>query len=173
VLDTTGSPIRDVDNGEIIGGLLTLQNVTRWTHEIDQIKKMDEEKTKILDHIPSFVWSATTDGFCDYLNSPGVEFLGGSLDSDTPPPPPPPIHDYWETNVHPDDREEMVRKWNDSMENGVQFSHEHRRLRIDGQYQWMLTKATPFRNPETGKVDKWFGKLWSRLVSHASKLTLV
>ena len=62
----------------------------------------------------------------------------------------------WIQIVHPDDREENIEKWTDSITTGNDFIFEHRFRRYDGSYRWQLSRAIPQKD-DTGKIQMWVG----------------
>jgi light-regulated signal transduction histidine kinase (bacteriophytochrome) len=64
--------------------------------------------------------------------------------------------DGWLDIVHPDDREENVKRWLHSVETGEPFFFEHRFRRFDGEYRWELSRALP-QYDENGNIQMWVG----------------
>jgi PAS domain S-box-containing protein len=63
----------------------------------------------------------------------------------------------WQEACHPDDLEEATKLWHQSLDTGYPYSTEYRCRNRDGEYRWMLVRALPMRNMETGAVERWFG----------------
>ena len=59
-------------------------------------------------------------------------------------------------HVHPDDRAATVAAWRAAVAAGTTFEFEHRALRPDGSWGWMLSRAVPVRNP-SGAISEWIG----------------
>jgi signal transduction histidine kinase len=64
--------------------------------------------------------------------------------------------DGWLQIIHPDDREENIRAWMDSVNTGRDFIFEHRFRRDDGEYRWQLSRAIPQKDAE-GNIQMWVG----------------
>jgi signal transduction histidine kinase len=62
----------------------------------------------------------------------------------------------WLRVIHPDDRQESLRKWSHTLKAGEPLSLEHRIRRQDGTYRWHLARGVPYRDVH-GNVLKWFG----------------
>jgi hypothetical protein len=58
--------------------------------------------------------------------------------------------------IHPDDVEEMVKKWRSSLATGELFEAEARTRRADGEYRWQFHRKVPLRD-QSGKIVKWYG----------------
>jgi PAS domain-containing protein len=58
--------------------------------------------------------------------------------------------DLWMQVIHPDDRAEVMKAWNQTLA-GAPFDAEYRILRPDGEIRWLHDRGTPFHGAE-GKV---------------------
>ena len=63
----------------------------------------------------------------------------------------------WTPVIHPDDLENCLKNWNESIKTGNPYEVEYRFLRASDQtYRWHLGRALPFRNKK-GEIVYWFG----------------
>jgi len=84
----------------------------------------------------------------DYCNAQWAEFTGIDCNE---------MRDWgWTQVIHPDDVDETVRHWQDSITTGQPFQFEHRFRRADGGYRWHLTRAHAMRDAH-GAVLMWVG----------------
>lgn len=98
--------------------------------------------------MPQKIFTARPDGGIDYVNRRWIEFTGGGHES---------LREWgWVPLVHPDDREENLRRWKRSLADGAAFRMEHRFRRHDGEYRWHLTHARPMRG-QAGEITMWVG----------------
>jgi PAS domain S-box-containing protein len=99
--------------------------------------------------IPQLVWTTTADGWHDYFNSHWFAYTGMTLEE---------TQGWgWSHLLHPDDREETLRRWTRSLATGEPYDIEYRFRRAqDGSYRWFLGRALPLRDGE-GRVVRWFG----------------
>lgn len=110
---------------------------------------MSEELYRyIVDKIPQIVWTATPEGAQDFANLRWYEFNG--LEQGKPDPEP------WRSVIHPDDVAMTAEKWKHSLATGEPYSCLHRNKRHDGQYRWVLSRATAQRD-EQGRIVRWIG----------------
>jgi PAS domain S-box-containing protein len=58
--------------------------------------------------------------------------------------------------LHPDERENMVAEWRDSLERNVPFAGHYRIRRADGSYHWFLMRAVHVYQ-EDGRSAGWLG----------------
>jgi PAS domain S-box-containing protein len=98
--------------------------------------------------MPQKIFTANAAGEVDYFNAQWMEFTGLSFEQ---------IKDWgWTQFIHPDDVEENVRRWSQSIRTGEIFELEHRFRRADGEYRWHLSRAHAMRDAR-GKVLMWIG----------------
>ncbi len=130
---------------KIIG---TLRDVTEEKYH-EKVLLESEQKFRLLaNSIPQQVWTADTEGNLNYFNESVFSFSGLTPEQV--------YRDGWLQIVHPDDREENVKRWMHSITTGEDFLFEHRFCRHDGQYRWQLSRAIPHRDAE-GRIQMWVG----------------
>ena len=91
---------------------------------------------------PGFLWKAFPDGTITYVNSYCWNYLGLTVDE---------VKADWLQLIHPDDREEVARRWEIVVSGGQWHDHVHRMRRKDGRYLWFQSRITAVRN-ESGTV---------------------
>lgn len=63
----------------------------------------------------------------------------------------------WIKPFHPDDLADAGARWEHSLRTGEPYATEYRCLTKDGEWRWLLGRAMPLRNPDTGMIEKWIG----------------
>ncbi len=111
------------------------------------IGRREKELRHMLDSVPGIAWSATRAGGFDMFNARWKEATGAE---------PPLTLDDWEPFLHPDDRSDIRRKWETSLERGEMYSDQFRLKQTDGEYRWVLSHATPVIEDRT-EQERWFG----------------
>ncbi|KAF8253778.1 hypothetical protein K440DRAFT_532708 [Wilcoxina mikolae CBS 423.85] len=102
----------------------------------------------ITDSIPVHVFTAVPDsGRITWVNARMLAYRGISAEQFLKSP--------WEA-LHPDDRDEYLRRWGIAIRKGEPFSHQTRVRRFDGDYRWFMVRAVPLRDPR-GIIVHWFG----------------
>ncbi|MEO8961771.1 MAG: PAS domain S-box protein [Ginsengibacter sp.] len=142
-----GKVFFDEDNNpvKIIG---TLQDITDEKH-LQQVLQESESKFRLLaDSLPQHIWTADTVGKPFYFNQNVFDFSGLTHDQLE--------KDGWIQMIHPDDREENIRFWMESVSSGKDFLFEHRFRRFDGEYRWQLTRIVPQKDA-SGNIQMWVG----------------
>jgi PAS domain S-box-containing protein len=125
--------------------------IVRWYGSNTDIQDRKEAENRIrlvIDTAPALLHSARPDGYVDFFNQRWLEYVGASLED---------LRGWGWTNViHPDDVQDVLRKWRSSVATGAPFGTEARFRRADGEYRLMLLRKVPLRD-EAGGIVKWYG----------------
>ena len=132
--------------------------IVRWygtSTDIDDRKKAEEalqsnerNLSLMINTIPALIHTGRPDGYLDYFNQRWLEYLRCSLTD---------VEGWnWTAWIHPDDRQEIVDKWQACIASGEVFEHETRVRRGDEQYRWMFHRKVPLRD-EHGNIIRWYG----------------
>ncbi|MDB5022468.1 MAG: phoR 2 [Mucilaginibacter sp.] len=111
---------------------------------------ISREHFKLLsDHITQMTWTNLPNGEINYFNQRWYAYTGLSFEQ---------TKEWgWRGVVHPDDIEQTIAKYVDSLQTGKTFEVENRYRRgQDGAYRWHLNRAMPLRN-ESGEIIFWVG----------------
>ncbi|GAB3326377.1 hypothetical protein GCM10027511_36220 [Hymenobacter humi] len=150
----THYPIFD-EQGQLQYILQRTQNVTEQylaTLEADKAQQAladAQDRTRfVLENLPVSIWTAQPNGERDYFNTRWLAFTGRTLEEQ--------LGGQWMTSLHPEDRDRVLNTWQESIATGNLYQVEYRLRRHDGQYRWILVRATPRRNAE-GEITMWVG----------------
>ncbi|KAH9893074.1 hypothetical protein F4778DRAFT_309004 [Xylariomycetidae sp. FL2044] len=150
IFDVLGEVITDDETGEFVAGVITCRDVTRMAEEITQIRAADAERFKLIcDSMPQMVWTATPDGMHDFFNHRWYDYTGLPHEDS--------VGQGWKNPFHPDDMPATVQRWNHSLATGEPYWTEYRCRNKEGEWRWMLGRALPLKDKQTGKIEKWFG----------------
>jgi PAS domain S-box-containing protein len=134
-------PIRDAN------GKLERWSSINW--DIDERKRAEQQirdqvtQLNLLgERFPGFLWKALSDGRVTYINRYCEDYLGMSAEEAAA---------DWGRLIHPDDREEVMRRWAIVAGGGQWHDHLHRLIGKDGQYRWFQSRITAIKD-ETGAV---------------------
>ena len=120
----------------------------RALESVEALERSEARFRQLADSIPDIAWSSGNDGNVDYLNRRWYEFVGTT----TRP------ANGWKSFLHPDDEAIWLDTWENARETGEPFALEHRLLRADGNYRWMLTRGLPIFDT-VGQTERWFGTI--------------
>ena len=139
-----------VASGKQNSGLVSEQCRTSEDLEraLNEAKSSEAQLQKIIDTVPSFLWTSFPDGSKEYLNKRWYEYTGLSLEEGK--------GWGWKVVVHPDDLDRLIREWLALVEARKPGELETRIRRYDGEYRWFLIRIVPQLDAE-GKVVRWFG----------------
>ena len=150
----THYPVLDA-SGQLRYILQRTQNVTKQRRaalaaaETQRQLDAEQQRTRfILQSLPVLVWTATPDGQRDYFNPRWLDFTGQELASQ--------LGEGWLAGLHPDDQQRVHEQWRQSVAAGTPYQVEYRLRRADGEYRWVLSRATP-QHDEAGHVRLWVG----------------
>jgi PAS domain S-box-containing protein len=125
--------------------------IVRWYGSNTDIQDRKEAENRIrlvIDTAPAMLHSARPDGYVDFFNKRWLEYVGASLQE---------ISGWqWTHVLHPDDVQDVLRKWRSSIATGTPLEAEARFRRADGEYRLMLLRKVPLR-AEAGGIVKWYG----------------
>lgn len=126
----------------------TLQDITGQILAGNNLRESEQKFRLLADSMPQFVWTSDPEGNLNYFNQSVFDYTGKTRDNLK--------KNCWVEIVHPDDREENIKKWAESIKTGQDFLLEHRFRRQDGAYRWQLSRASPQRD-EQGNIRMWVG----------------
>jgi PAS domain S-box-containing protein len=116
--------------------------------QIIERKEAERQSRLVIDAIPHQIWSGAPDGTLDYCNDRWRSYMGITL-ADLQ-------GDGWQTMLHPEDRDRVLKAWHESVANGTPYEQEARHRGADGTYRWFLTRGVPLRDTE-GRIVRWYG----------------
>ncbi|MEN3370015.1 MAG: hypothetical protein V7609_2158 [Verrucomicrobiota bacterium] len=126
-------------------------NIIKWfgvSIDIEDRKQVEMQSRVLIDAIPQQIWSAPPDGKTDYCNNRWRSYTGLELEN---------LRGYgWQTMVHPEDRDRVLKAWRESVATGTPYEQEERHRGTDGKYRWFLARGVPMRDPQ-GRIVRWYG----------------
>ncbi|OWP04389.1 hypothetical protein B2J93_7932 [Marssonina coronariae] len=149
VFDALGEAIVD-EHGEFLAGVVICRDITSLTETITEIKAKDEQRfSMIVDSMPQMIWTTTPDGLHDWFSQRWYDYTGLTKAES--------LGFGWKLPFHPEDMGATSRRWAHSLATGAPYSTEYRCRSKDGEWRWMLGRALPMRNLQTGAIEKWYG----------------
>ena len=113
-------------------------------------RRSEKELLDVIEAIPTMAFTTLPDGGSIWANRQWVDYTGLSVEETS--------GAGWQSTLHPDDVDEHVTRWQQSLVSGEPFENEARHRSADGEYRWFLVRAVPLRD-EHGKIRKWYGTL--------------
>lgn len=103
---------------------------------------------RIMDTIPTMVWTALPDGSRDFVNQRWLTYTGLSVEEM--------LGMNWQNTVHAEDLPDHIKKWSICRVSGKPFEDRLRVKGADGSYRWFLDRTVPIRD-ENGELTGWYG----------------
>jgi PAS domain S-box-containing protein len=117
--------------------------------DITERKRVEVRYRFLAESIPQMVWTATPDGMLDYVNAQGTAYFGVQENAL--------LGSGWLAAVHPEERDQAVRRWKQSLATGEPYETAFRLLRgCNESWRWHLVRALPLV-AEDGSIGQWFG----------------
>ncbi len=138
--------INEKDEVEAITG--TNRDISDIKNAEMELKKSEAQFRLLADSVPQHIWTSDPQGNLNYYNQSVYDYSGLNKEQFD--------KDGWIQIVHPDDREENIKQWLNSIATGKDFLLEHRFRKHDGEYRWQLSRAIPQKD-ENGKIQMWVG----------------
>jgi PAS domain S-box-containing protein len=126
-------------------------NIVKWygtSSDIEDRKLAEIQSRALIDAIPQQIWSGPPDGTLDYCNDRWRSYTGLELEDLR--------GDGWQSMLHPDDRDRVLRAWRESVVNGTPYEQEERHRGADGTYRWFLARGVPLCDAD-GRIARWYG----------------
>lgn len=123
-----------------------LENTNRWLKKEIVQRKIAEQKAstneekfrRLADYSPIMIWMSDVKGACTYFNQNWLDFRGRSIDQEK--------GMGWTEGLHPEDKNEVVKKFLTSLGKKESFELEYRLKDASGAYNWIYDKGTPMYN---------------------------
>ncbi|MDB5420742.1 MAG: domain S-box protein [Brevundimonas sp.] len=109
---------------------------------------MTNDVAGVVDALPDLVWTALPDGRFQFVNERWCAYTGMTLaDSQDC---------GWIVAVHPDDLDEVRRRWRALLDGRLPGDFEARLRGVDGSYRWFLFRASAMHD-QAGALVRWCG----------------
>jgi PAS domain S-box-containing protein len=142
-----GQPLRDA-NGSIVRWYALHVDIDDQKRAEEALRESERNFRLTIDTIPALAWSARPDGSAEFFSQHYLDYVGLSAEQ---------AQGWgWTVAAHPDDLSGLAANWQAIMASGKQGEAEARMRRSDGEYRWLLFRASPLRD-ESGNIVKWYG----------------
>jgi PAS domain S-box-containing protein len=114
----------------------------------EALEESERRFKAILDGLPTVVTLMTAEGEVQHANRHMLEYLGVASMAEMK-------RRIVGQAFHPDDRPEVMRRWQYSVHTGEPYDHHARLRRADGVYRWFHTRGFPLRDA-AGRIALWY-----------------
>ncbi len=148
-ISLTISPIRD-EKGHIIGASKIARDITKQKKTESDIKDSELLFKTISSASPAALWMTDANGQNVFVNETWINWTGKPFDHQ--------LTDGWLGSVVQEDRNRVIEKFTESIQNLKQFRSEFRFLRNDGELRWGLSEGYPY-NDSSGSFSGYAGSV--------------
>jgi len=120
----------------------------------DALRESEQRFRTLASALPQLIWATDAEGNVEYVNHEWISYAGWASGDE--------VQKYlpqepWKDLLHPEDREDYLQRWNQSLRNGSTFEAQFRlRRAIDGGYRWFVCRSVAVRD-RGGKIIRWLG----------------
>ncbi len=136
------------ENGWYTHWMAIQRDVTEQTRLREEIAAGKSRLHFLTEAIPQLLWTASAEGFCDFVSQSFAHFLGVTTAEC--------LGVGWLQHVHPEDRGNAASVWQQAIDSSQTCIVEYRLRRHDGEYIWFLHRAVP-RLDAAGRILEWIG----------------
>jgi two-component system CheB/CheR fusion protein len=138
-------PYRETDD-TISGVTIIAIEVTPEAEFNKKMKASEENFRQLAELLPQKISQADATGNVFFYNQNWLSYSGLSIEELK--------GDGWTKIIHPDDEDEITKRWQHSVKTGSNFEMEIRLLNKKGGYKWHLSRATALKD-DNGNIVKW------------------
>lgn len=154
-LDCEPDMIKLMNHNAELARLLLDPTDADWTRgEVERAKALSSLRESelrfyaVADLVPDLLWGGDPSGRTTWINRRWLDYTGTSFEDARAA--------GWMEAIHPDDRADSAKTFQDAIAAGLSFQQEHRIRAHDGAFRWFLMRGEPVRDA-AGRVAEWFG----------------
>jgi len=129
-------------------------DITERKHFEDTLRESEERFRTLASALPQLIWATDAEGNVEYVNQEWISYAGWTSGDEARKYLP---QEPWKDLLHPEDREDYLQRWNQSLRTGNTFEAQFRlRRAIDGGYRWFVCRSVAVRDRD-GNIIRWLG----------------
>ncbi len=142
-------PVKD-EVGNIVGGMIASLDITRRKRAEDALRASEERFRELADHAPIGIFQIDTDDQYTFVNPRWSHLTGLSIEEG--------LSRRLTSVIHPDDREDVLKRWTVRKEIDREIVKETRLQKPDGESVWIIVSIMPVHD-SAGKIISYIGTI--------------
>jgi PAS domain S-box-containing protein len=139
------SPLSLGEQRLVVAGVL---DVSAEYEALRNLRASEARWKQLANSMPQLVWTCLGEGPCDFLSSQWLTYTGvAEVDQ---------LGYGWLEQIHPEDRENLLARWQDAVRLRAPMHVEFRIRRHDGVFRWFDTQAIPLIDDKE-QLYRWIG----------------
>jgi PAS domain S-box-containing protein len=114
------------------------------------LRENEQRFRRMADAVPQIIWITDAEGRAEFWNRQWFAYTGA-------PDAPTDAGRVAAQFLHPDDQAVTMDAFQAAQRSGGPFLVEHRIRSATGEYRWFLVRGEPQRDPQSGRILRWFG----------------
>lgn len=124
----------------------TIRDTTADRKHQQELEESEKRFRSLTESIPQLIWETDEKGNALFASAKWVEYTGIQPNGEA----------EWKAMIHPDDYEENIKTWSNSLATGEGYRSDVRVRKHDGTYRWHAVIGEPVLN-ENNEIIKWVG----------------
>lgn len=142
-------PIFD-QSGELIEWFGAASDLTERHRSQARLDESEAAFELLANTMPQLAWVCDALGSVVFVNNRWQDYFGAAVDGAG-------NGLMTHAGVHPEDVGKTVQDFALARASGQDFTTEHRLCGQNGTYRWFMVRATPYREPHSGQILRWYG----------------
>lgn len=147
-------PVEVKMNGITLNGIphmfAVVRDITERKKAEEELRKSEDRFRNMVNAVPQSIWITNAEGKSEFLNQHWCDYCGETSSDIT-------ADEIAIKYLHPEDAPKVIHVFREAMQSGEPFEVEQRNRSKEGEYRWFLNRGTPYKDPLTGQITKWFG----------------
>lgn len=143
-MDLDYSPVIG-EQGAPIGVIAIVVETTERVNADRRVRESENRFRNIADAAPVMMWISDSAHGCTWFNRPWLDFTGRPFSAE--------VGEGWLDNLHPDDRERVLRLYDESFSSLTPFHMDFRLRRHDGAWRTLEETGAPQFGPDGGVIN--------------------
>lgn len=132
---SAGGKFYYAENGDPVRMLGMAVDITERRHAENAVRESEQRFRLVANTAPVMIWVSGPDRLCTYFNQTWLSFTGRPLEAE--------LGNGWAEGVHPDDRDQCLKSYNEMFDQRKSFELQYRVRRHDGEYRWVHDLGVP------------------------------